>query len=188
MKTTIVASAALLLSANLACADPSADIVSCRSMADSLARLTCYDRIDIGEAKPSTPSPAASASPSPVSMVSAKLSLQGKNWERNVYNPRIELRLRFKNSSSKLVVAIGHSVVIRDAFGDTIVNQDGKLDITIPPNKAVDSESFYYWEDNPFISNEPFDKMVGAVQEDTAKVDVRVTRIVYKDGSIENFQ
>lgn len=156
-------------------------------MTDSLARLTCYDKIEVGGAN-APALPAASTSSSPASLVRAKLSVQGKDYKRNVFNPRIELQLRFKNSSSKAVVALGHTVVIRDAFGDVVVDQNGKLDITIPPNKEADSPSFYFWEDNSFISNEPFDKMVGAVQENTAKTEIEVTRIVYKDGTIEDFQ
>lgn len=156
-------------------------------MTDSLARLTCYDAISAGKVDLAIAAPAA-ASASPIALVKSRLSLQEKDFQLSVFNPRIELRLSFNNSSEKAVVALAHTLVVRDAFGDTIVSQNGKLDITIPPHKTAESQSFYYWEDNPFIPDQPFDNMIGPVNERTATVEIKVTKVVFKDGTIETFE
>ncbi|MCY0146975.1 hypothetical protein OEG84_04390 [Hoeflea sp. G2-23] len=117
----------------------------------------------------------------------ATLSSQVTNFDINVFKPRIELRLRLKNATTKVVVAVGLNIVIKDAFGDEVVNQNGKLDITIPVGQEADGTSFYYWEDNQFIADDPYSRLIGAVEAGTARTEVRVTRAVYQDGSMVAF-
>ena len=84
-------------------------------------------------------------------------------------------------------MAIAHTMTITDAFGEKVVDGEGKLDIKIPPGKSVESDTFYMWEDNPFISGEPYDKLQGPVSTGTAKATMLVTKTIYSDGSSESF-
>lgn len=187
MKHGACAVVAILLSTAQAAIGAGDDIARCREQADGLLRLTCYDNIVISDGNSARLSGPDKGSV-PVTLAKASLTVQPKNTDRSIYSPRIELHLRFKNASTKPVVAIGHSVLIRDAFGDSILQQDGKLDIQIAAASEADSPSFYYWEDNQFMPNDPYSKMVGSVDGGTAKVEVVVTRIVFKDGTIEEFK
>ena len=76
----------------------------------------------------------------------------------------------------------------KDAFGDVAVDQKAKLDIVIPPGKEADSPSFFYWDDNPFITSEPYDELAGAVRAGSATAEIVFEGIIYKDGSTEQLQ
>ncbi|MGO7535935.1 hypothetical protein ELH26_36890 [Rhizobium leguminosarum] len=94
---------------------------------------------------------------------------QNKDYQRQVFNSRVELVPTFKNTSKKTVVAIAHTLTVTDAFGDKIVDGESKLDLKIPPGKTVESESFYLWEDNQFIQVEPYDKLTGPVSTESPR-------------------
>lgn len=179
-----------LLVAGQAQADVTNDVRACKAETDSLKRLTCFDAIvlpETGAATAPLASPGAKAKAS-VELVSAKMRVQSKNYERQVFSDRIELVPTFKNSSKKTVVAIAHTLTITDAFGDKILEGEGKLDIKIPPGKTAESETIYFWENNPFIQGEPFDKLTGPVSTGTAKAVLDVTKAVYSDGTSESFE
>ena len=52
----------------------------------------------------------------------------------------------------------------------------------------MESESFYYWDDNPFIPNEPYDRLNGAVNTGVAKAEMVVSKAVFSDGTSENYK
>jgi hypothetical protein len=177
-----------VVASNVAMADDNSDLAKCRQVGDSLVRLTCYDKIPISADKTNVPnSTTITSASSAVFMTNGDLSIQEKNYELNVFNPRVELRLRFKNTTKKPVVALGINILITDAFGDVVVNEGGKLDIKIPVGDEVDSPSFYFWDDNQFIAKDPYSLIVGAVEAGTAVANVKVLRAIYEDGSSEEF-
>lgn len=186
----------LCLTAGTSHADLVGDVRACKTESDSLKRLTCFDAITMpnsGDEATGATTPASAAAPvsptskSTVELTSAKLRVQNKNYQRQIFTDRVELVPTFKNSSKKTVVAIAHTLSITDAFGDEIVEGESKLDIKIPPGKTVESESIYFWEDNQFIQGEPYDKLTGPVSTGTAKATLNVTKVVYGDGTSENF-
>ncbi|ULJ72985.1 hypothetical protein [Rhizobium gallicum] len=122
-----------------------------------------------------------------VELVSAKMRVQNKNYERQIFSDRVELVPTFKNTSKKTVVAIAHTLTITDPFGDKIVDGESKLDIKIPPGNTAESESFYFWEDNQFIQGESYDKLTGPVSTGTAKATLNVTKVIYSDETSESF-
>ncbi|AUW46841.1 hypothetical protein [Rhizobium leguminosarum] len=180
----------LCLTASASYADLISDVRSCKAESDSLKRLTCFDAIAVpGPAEAST-GPTAPPNPlskAPVESVSAKMRVQNKDYQRQIYHSRVELAPTFKNTSKKTVVAIAHTLTVTDAFGDKIVDGESKLDIKIPPGKTAASETFYFWDDNPFIQGEPYDKLTGPVSTGTAKATLLVTKVIYSDGSSESF-
>lgn len=186
MKRTMLIAAAVwgACAGSAANAATDAEIAKCRNVRDSLARLTCYDNITL-ENKVAAPVPAGNSSP--VVLESAEMRIQQKDYKKSVYGPRVELVPTFKNNSSKTVVALNHTLTIRDAFGDVIVENSDKLDIRIAPGKSVRSEMYYFWDDNPYIQGEPFDRLSGPVTTGTAKASSVVTSVVYADGTIERY-
>lgn len=180
------------LTASATQADILADLRSCKAESDSLKRLTCFDAIAVsGLEETATARPAAgvagNSAKATVELVNAKMRVQGKSYQNQIFNDRVELVPSFKNTSKKTVVAVAHTVSITDAFGDKIVDGESKLDIKIPPGKTVVSETFYTWEDNPFIKGEPYDKLIGPVSTGTAKATLNVTKVIYFDGTSESF-
>lgn len=164
------------------------DVTACKSEVDSLKRLSCFDAIRVeptaGVVKIDAPDTKAA---SPITLVKAKLSLQERDIRKQIYSRQIELVPTFKNDTKKTVVALEHTMTITDAFGDKIVDGRSRLDIKIPPGKTVESDLFYSWEDNQFINNEPFDKLLGPVSTGVAKSTLVVTRAVFSDGTNEAY-
>ncbi|PDT47431.1 hypothetical protein CO661_11850 [Sinorhizobium fredii] len=176
------------MAASSAAADLATDLQRCRAETDSLKRLTCFDSI-----RPEGAATAAHIAPrpqsaSPVTITDVELRTQGKDLKSSVYNPRVEAILTFRNDSKKTVVAVEHTLIIADAFGEKVIDGSSKLDIKIPPGKTVRSETFYYWQDNPFMSGEPYDRLYGPVGTGVAKATIAVTKAVFSDGSVETYR
>lgn len=170
-------------------ADVLGDLRSCKVESDSLRRLTCFDAIAVPGSEEPAAQTATEGNPAKASveLLSAKMRVQNKNYQRQIFNDRVQLVPTFTNTSKKTVVAIAHTLAITDAFGDKIVDSESKLDIKIPPGKTVESESFYLWEDNQFIQGEPYDRLTGPVSTGTAKATLNVTKVIYSDGTSESF-
>lgn len=175
------------------------DHTVCRDIQEDGLRLACHDKLNgravrsssvINVSKPvaaatqkSEPSRQVTLQPgNKVEAVSAVLSHQGKDLELDVYQERIELRLAFRNSWNEEVVGVSHKIEISNAFGDVIHRGKAKLDIKIPAGQTKQSDIFYFYEDNPFISGEPYDKMLGPVTNGTYKVNVTVEQVVFASG------
>ncbi|NEI74618.1 hypothetical protein GR212_34310 [Rhizobium lusitanum] len=186
----------LMLLATSAMADAGADMKSCRDETDSLKRLTCYDAIKIdGENAPAdntisagVPKPADVRSGSSITPAKLKLEVRRRDFRREILNDQVILVPTLKNGSKKTVVAIEFNIAISDAFGDKVVDQLARLDIKIAPGKTVESDSIFYWEDNPFISGEIYDKLVGPVSTGVAKASLDVKKAVFSDGTTESYQ
>lgn len=178
----------LALTASAAAADLASEFRACSAETDSSKRLTCFDAIKIepsGTAAQSVPRP---QSTSPITMTTVVLRTQAKDLQNHVFSPRIEALPTFKNDAKKPVVAIEHTLVIADAFGEKVIDGSSKLDIKIPPGKTVQSETFYYWEDNQFLPGEPYDRLYGPIGTGMAKATITVTKAIFSDGSVESYR
>lgn len=180
----LIAITLLLASAVDASSDPMAEIRSCKIEADAQKRLACFDAIEVEIPNEDNLAKKAAA----ISLAKVVLRLQEEDPRKRIYNSRVELIPTFKNDTKKTVVAIEHTISITDAFGDKIVDGRSKLDIKIPPGKTVESEMIYWWDNNPFIQNEPFDKLQGPVGTGVAKASLIVTKAVFSDGSTESYE
>ncbi|MGW6778321.1 hypothetical protein ACWF50_09745 [Brucella pseudogrignonensis] len=186
MKKTIIIALAVSAFSTLAIANQNDDILKCRDESDSLKRLTCYDALSTGSGNSTTVvKPAAS----PANIITTEIALrhQGKDFDRGVFNPRIEAVPTFKNNTKKTLVAVELAIVISDAFGEKIIDGKDKLDIKIAPGKSQTSNVFFYWEDNQFINNQPYDKLFGPVDTGVAKAEMKVLKAVFSDGSVEDY-
>jgi len=181
-KLAIASMFAAALGAGPALAAGDADILRCREVEDSLARLNCYDRIAV-----EVPRASSSAASKAVTFVSAELRHQGEDYKRDIFSPRIEMHPVFKNGSGKTVTGIALRMTVRDAFGDVLIEGNDNLDIRLDPGKTGSAGTFYLWEDNPFIRTQPYDKMIGPVTAGTAKVEIDILKVVYSDGTVETY-
>ncbi|MER8921682.1 hypothetical protein [Mesorhizobium sp. M0802] len=163
------------------------NIENCRQMVDGADRLACYDALKPDESLPLKTEPAASMPVSPVKLDLARFNVQDENPRQRIYSSRIELHLAFSNASAKRVSALALLITIRDAFGDEILVNDSKLDINILPGGSTASDTYFFWEDNQFMHDDAYSKMIGPVSAGTAKTEVAVKRIVYQDGTVDSY-
>lgn len=183
----LIIAVALALWAGEAAADLASDFQACKSETDSLKRLTCFDAISTDGSTVAARPAGQTKSPAPIKLAKATLRLQERDLSKMVFSSRVELIPTFKNETKKTVVAIEHTIIVTDAFGDKIIDGQSKLDIKIPPGDTIQSELYYSWEDNQFIQNEPFDKLLGPIKTGVAKAFLTVTKAVFSDGTTETY-
>ncbi|RUW62122.1 hypothetical protein [Mesorhizobium sp. M7A.F.Ca.US.008.03.1.1] len=175
---------ALAMIAGAAEAQTLQGVENCRQLLNDADRLACYDGLHTGTASPVE---TASKSASPVTLANARFDIQDKNYEQQVFSPRIELHMSFANTSPKRVSALALVVSIKDAFGDVILNGESKLDVSIRPGGTETSPTFLFWEDNQFLNDDAYSKMIGPVAAGTATVEVAINKVVYDDGTVEPY-
>ena len=92
---------------------------------------------------------------------------------------------KFKNESNKSITAIKFSSTFKDPFGDTIyILNEGKCEQKIKPGKVSNVRLFYYWDDNEYISDQPYDKLLSLVTNKTGTIETKIIAIVFEDGEV----
>lgn len=92
----------------------------------------------------------------------------------------------FHNLSNKTITGIQFKTEFKDVFGKTIKYITGDMQQAIAPGRTSQSNIYYKFENNPFISDETYDALLPLVSA-SAKNKVSVSTIVFKDGEVVNF-
>jgi len=89
----------------------------------------------------------------------------------------------FKNGTQKTIIGIKFLVHFKNAFGDSILGTpfSGTIEQTIEPGSETNGHMFYKFEDNPFIPEQVYDKLLPSVIGGTLKDKVEIKQIVFKD-------
>lgn len=106
-----------------------------------------------------TPSPTPTPTPTELSLDSFSKTYLSRNPDAYEFSNRIRITLRIKNNGERRIKAWRAVLVVKNSFGDTILTSqitDGTANI-IPGQVA---EASYVWEDNQFIENEPYDRLM----------------------------
>ncbi|WP_430253107.1 hypothetical protein [Neorhizobium sp. DAR64872/K0K18] len=179
----------------------------CTTMSDPVARLRCYDRINKPDAEevyaedPNGPSDVqleaqfrsqayqstSQATDKParqvVAAASQRLASRRQDLDNGVWSNRIELYLSYANETSKPVVGVRHKFSVTNAFGEILVSGTDNLDVKLLPKQTAESSVHYFWEDNQFISGEPYDRLNAPVSNGTYHVTDEILKVIYADGS-----
>lgn len=88
----------------------------------------------------------------------------------------------FKNGTEKTIIGIKFSIDFKNAFGDSILGTpfSGTTEQTIKPGSESNGQMFYKFEDNPFINNQIYDKLLPSVIGGTLEDEVEIKKIIYK--------
>lgn len=100
------------------------------------------------------------------------------------YRQAVTLAIRYENHTSKRVTGLLASLVVKNGFGAVLHSATLQEDIAIEPGEKTAGDTYWHWDDNQFIKGEPYDKMWQAVSSNTAKVEVKVVKVVFEDGTI----
>lgn len=90
----------------------------------------------------------------------------------------------FKNETDKSVVGFKFRSEFKSAFGDQIFSFDGESSELITPGNISTAATFYYFEDNQFISNEPYDKLQVFEASGTGAISTKVTAVAFEGGEV----
>jgi hypothetical protein len=97
---------------------------------------------------------------------------------------RVRFMPIYTNVAEKKIVGAKFEARFLNAFGDEIFTFSGELDEPISPGKTSTNKLFYYFEDNQFISGEPYDKLLPMVTNKTGSIEVEMTTIAFEGGEI----
>lgn len=95
---------------------------------------------------------------------------------------------KLKNKSDTAIVGVRFTASFRSAFGDEIFKFNGDMNERIAPGASSTAKVFYVFEDNPFISDEVYDKLIPMVHGDTGSVVVTVSAIAMDGGAVLQFE
>ena len=88
------------------------------------------------------------------------------------------------NESGKTVTGFRFRSVFRSAFGDEVFAFNGESSERVRENGKSTAEIFYFFEDNQFISDEPFDKLSIFKDTATGTITTTVTAVVFEGGEV----
>lgn len=102
-----------------------------------------------------------------------------------------QTRVRFMpiyiNTSEKMIMGAKFEARFLNAFGDEIFSFSGELDEPVQPGKTSTSNLFYYFEDNQFISGEPYDMLLPMVTNKTGNIEIKMTMMAFEGGEVIKF-
>ena len=90
----------------------------------------------------------------------------------------------FKNLTGKIIVGFKFHAVFKSAFGDEIFAFDGESSERVVPDGMSTAASFYFFEDNQFINDEPFDRLQIFEAAGTGTIKTAVAAVVFDDGEV----
>lgn len=96
----------------------------------------------------------------------------------------IQFMPRFKNISEKTIVATKFVSVFENSFGDEVFSIKGETDEKVAPGQTSSAMIYYVFENNPFISDEPYDKLLSMVVNKAGTVRTTFTDIAFSDGTV----
>ena len=150
----------------------------CASIEDDAARLQCYDA---GMRGP--PEAAGEAVKPAVEAGFARYWLQLVNPRAGIYNESVRMTFWFRNNTDKTISGIDFTVVVRDAFKEDVLRSDMRVNVSIMPGAKGGEQNVFFWEDNPYIQYEPFDRL-NALRTGKAEIEVLVRRVAFRDGTV----
>ena len=124
-----------------------------------------------------------------VEFVQSKVERLPADYGRSAkpYSAHVRAYFQFRNNHTIEMTGVEYQVVFRDAFGDVLYQTELRFQSRLQPNEVSEMDRYWYWEDNAFVDEEPYDHLQAAASAGTIKVEVTLKRAVFADGSIINW-
>lgn len=106
-----------------------------------------------------------------------------ENFEAGRLHDRIQMTMSFRNGTNKTVVGVRHQFSVSDAFGEVLLKGTDNLDVKMGPMTNIKSSMVYYWDDNPFIGKEPYDRLEAPLANGTYKITKKILKVIFEDGT-----
>ena len=90
----------------------------------------------------------------------------------------------FLNSTGKTIVGFKFRSEFKSAFGEEVFAFDGESSEKISADTPSTASTFYFFEDNQFIENEPYDKLKIFESAGTGSISTKVTAVVFEGGEV----
>jgi hypothetical protein len=106
-----------------------------------------------------------------------------KDYELSRYSNSIEMFPVFKNVGSKTLVGLRGRLSMIDGFGKEVYAFTFRDDDKILPGHDSGGGG-YSFEENQFLSDDPYHKMIPLIEAGTAKYAARITQLAFEDGTV----
>ncbi len=102
------------------------------------------------------------------------------------YEKRLGLFLHYQNNTDKKIVGIIIKVNILNPFGKIVYNTTYEDEVILQPNERLKNDKYWVFSDNQFIDDEPYDRMWQIADNGTAKINTKILKVIFDDGTILN--
>ena len=89
-----------------------------------------------------------------------------------------------RNETGKTIVGFKFRAVFKSAFDDEVFSFDGESSERILAEALSTASAYYFFEDNQFLGDEPYDKLQIFEAAGTGRVTTTVTAVVFEDGQV----
>jgi Protein of unknown function (DUF3157) len=91
----------------------------------------------------------------------------------------------FRNKTGKTVVGFKFRTEFRSAFDDVVFSFEGESSEKFSDGAISTNATFWYFEDNQFIGDQPYDNLKIFEGAGTGKIITKITAVVFEDGSVQ---
>jgi hypothetical protein len=111
-------------------------------------------------------------------------------WDKSInltevnYQDAVALHLHYKNNTDKKVIGVAVFVSITNAFGKVVYQNTYEDEVVIEPKEQLRNDTYWHFDNNQFISGEPYDYLWQMAQNGTAKISTSIRKVIFEDGSI----
>jgi len=111
-------------------------------------------------------------------------------WDKSLeltevnYSKSVALHLHYKNNTDKKVVGVTVTVRIANPFGKNVFENTINDEVVVAPLERMKNNTYWHFDDNPFIGDQPYDRLWMMAQNGTAKIDTKVQKVIFEDGSV----
>lgn len=96
----------------------------------------------------------------------------------------VALQLHYKNNTNTKIIGITAFVSIKNPFGKVVLENTYEDVVAVEPDEKLRNNTYWKYEDNQFINGQPFDLMWQMAQHGTAKIETKVLKVVFADGTL----
>jgi len=95
----------------------------------------------------------------------------------------VALYLHYCNHTDKKVIGVTVSFAIENAFGVIVFDDTVNDEVALEPYEKKRSTTFWRFADNPFLVDEPYDKIWEMAQNGTARIHTEILKVIFDDNT-----
>jgi len=118
-----------------------------------------------------------------IQLTSISATRLAKDYEASRYSNSVVISPAFRNVGSNTIVGLRGRLAVIDGFGKEVYGFNFRADDKILPGHDS-GRGGYSFEENQFVPDDPYHKMVPLIEARTAKYTARITHIAFEDGTV----
>jgi hypothetical protein len=89
-----------------------------------------------------------------------------------------------RNKTGKTVVGFKFRTEFRSAFDEIVFSFEGESSEKVLDGAASTAATFWYFEDNQFIGDQPYDKLKIFLEAGTGSISTQITAVAFENGDV----